>query len=203
MDTSFYLAWACLLGAPPLAIGAFFIVRRQWPRKISTIVLVSAFVMLAVLGFTAISTSFTPPLANVASICAAYLAYCFLSASCWNIRLIALRIPVLIVASIPIAIGYLMGTIGFLGLVFIVGDYSRPPLQTTQMADNLICRVTIWGMAATDSGYTVHAFRRWPGLPFIETEVVRVVVNETNSASTPANASCSDAFADYAKNHSL
>ncbi|HXC40041.1 MAG TPA: hypothetical protein VN667_13965 [Burkholderiales bacterium] len=74
---------------------------------------------------------------------------------------------------------------------FISEDYSRAPKLVVQNSDGLICRVTEWGMAASDSGYTVKLYKRWPMLPFLERELYSVVVNETNLTSLPRSASCS------------
>lgn len=176
-------------------------IRWRRPNALSNAVIGSATAIVVVAGFTLLSTSFTSTLANVACISFAYLAYCFLAASCWKIRLLALRIPALIVAAVPIGVGYVLGTVGVLGLAFVVGDYSRPSKPATQMTNVLMCRVTVWGMAASDSGYTVHLYKHWLGLPFVEREVFSIVVNET-SALGPQSASCPDALAAYAKNHS-
>lgn len=203
MDASFYIAWACLIGVPPVAIGTFFFIRRRWPHALSRTVIGSTLAIVVIIGFAVPSISFISTLANVVCISIAYLAYCFLAASCWNIRLSAIRILALIIAAVPIGAGYVLGTIGFLALAFIVADSTSPPLQTTQMTKDLMCRVTGWGMAASDSGFIVHLYKRWPELPFVEREVSRIVFNETNPASTPVRASCTDALAGYAKNHSL
>jgi hypothetical protein len=126
---------------------------------------------------------------------AAYVAYCFVAISAWALRSRPLRILTLVATAIPVVAGYALGMVGALALIFIVGDYAEPPIQTASMADNLECRITGWGMATTDSGYIVHLYKHWPAMPLLEREVARIVVNETNPVDDTASASCDDALA--------
>ncbi|CAM3980544.1 hypothetical protein ROSA5918_17415 [Roseateles saccharophilus] len=151
--------------------------------------------IIVAVGACYLDVSFTSTVANFAFASAAYLAYCFLAICTWSFKWLPLRVLALAVTAIPVAAGYVLGTVGMLGLMFIVGDYANPPIQTTNTAADLECRTTGWGMVATDSGYTVHLYKHWPAFPLIEREVARVVVNETNPGAGPTSASCDDVLA--------
>jgi len=129
----------------------------------------------------------------------AYGAYCFLAVSCWQIKFLPLRIPALLGAAIPICAGYFMSTVGLLGLMFIVGDYTRAPESTEQIDMGLECRVTGWGMVASASGYTVHLYKSWSWLPFMERSAVSIPVVQIGYVGDqpPKDASCADAVAEY------
>ena len=109
-----------------------------------------------------------------------------------------IRILALVVAAVPVCIGYFLATIGALGLVFIIGDYSRPPYHTEQMRAGLVCHIRGWGAAFTASGHSVHLYKVWPELPFLKREVAMISVNETDPDSEPKRASCADVLAAYA-----
>jgi hypothetical protein len=193
----FLLAWVTVLGAPPVILGAFAAIRQLWPHALSPMAVGSLATLCSFFGFAALRVSFTMAMANIVCAAVAYLAYCFLAASCWRITSRAVRILVLIVTAVPIAVGYLLGTIGVLGLAWTVEDYSRAPDHTEQMGPELICRVTSWGSAASDSGFTVHLYKHWAGVPFIEREVASTAVVQTNPQAQPKDASCSDVLAAY------
>ena len=111
---------------------------------------------------------------------------------------LAASILALLCAAIPIFAGYVLCTIGLLGLIFIVGDYTRAPNQIEQIDTRLVCRVTLWGSAATDSGYTVHLYRSWAWLPLIERSVLSMSVNQTDqSKGPPMDVTCADALKKY------
>lgn len=195
----FYVIWLTLLTAPPIAVGAFAVIRRR-PARLQAVVAGCTLVIAATIGLAFGQVSFTLPMANTICMALSYLGYCFVAAACLAIRRPLARYSALIVALLPIVIGYLLGSIGLLALLFVVGDYSDPPLRVEHPQQNLTCRVTAWGMAASDSGHTVHLYRRWPLLPGLEKEVVRIVVNETHPDPLQTDASCADALANYLTN---
>jgi hypothetical protein len=83
--------------------------------------------------------------------------------------------------------------------MFIVGDYTRAPHEIHQIEAGLECRVTLWGMVGSASGYTVHLYKSWDWLPFIERSVVRIPVVQVgyDGDTPPKNANCVDAAAQY------
>lgn len=183
------------MAAPPISVIAFIAVMRARPALIKRFVFGSALFIVSVMGAARLDVSFMSTPVNVACLAAAYLAYVFLAASFWLVKPLILRVPALVIAAVPVLAGYMMGTVGLLGLAFIIGDYANPPLQTLRIDANLECRVIAWGNATADSGYTVHLYRQAPLIPFVEREVSRVRVNETRPGPGPATASCKDALA--------
>jgi hypothetical protein len=193
------IATTGLLIGPLIALCTFAVIQSLWPFALRPV----AIVCIATIIFIAVTTSFgfslRNVLLNIASFAVAYGAYCFLAACCWRIRSLPLRILALVFVVIPICVGYLAGTIGALGLMFVVGDYTRPPNQIEQIEAGLECRVTLWGMAASASGYTVHLYRSWDWLPFIERAVVKIPVVQIGyiGDQPPKDANCADAVAQY------
>ena len=198
MQSEFFIIWASLLANPIFAFIVFFVIRRKEPTVHLKILLTSVFSIFIFSVSNALGITFTNSLANFSSFAIAYLAFNYLVASCWNISQKLLRVFAMLIFMIPIGIGYILGTVGLLGLVFIVGDHTNPPMHTEKLEQNLICRVTTWGMAASDSGYTVRLYRYWNAIPFLERELNEIVVNET-SQKPPFGASCNDVLAAYTK----
>jgi hypothetical protein len=50
----------------------------------------------------------------------------------------------------PIFIGCILGTVGWLGLAWIALEASDPPKR---MSAGVVCGITYWGSAASDCGY--------------------------------------------------
>jgi hypothetical protein len=187
-----------LLIGPLIALCVFAVIQSRWALAARPV----AIVCIATIIFIAVAASlgfrFRNVLLNIAFFAIAYDAYCFLANCCWRIRYLPLRIVALLCAAVPICAGYLVGTIGILGLMFIVGDYTRAPAQIKQIEAGLECRIALWGMAAGASGYTVHLYRSWDWLPFIERSVVQIpVVQVGYVGQMPNDATCADAVAQY------
>jgi hypothetical protein len=197
VEASFYLIWASLLLAPPVAVGTFFAVRRWWPGGQYPLVLGSASILILALGSALLKLSFTGTFANFVFVSVAYAAYCFLAASCWRIQPKFLRIISLIATAAPIFLGYLLGTIGWVGLELVVMDYAALPWHVEQMNAALVCRVTGWGSSFTDSGYVVHLYKVWTSVPFLQKHVAQIIVNETGPGLGPVEATCADVLATY------
>ena len=158
-----------------------------------------ASVLVFIVTAAALGFSFKDVLSNFVAFMIAYAAYCFLAVSCWRIPSLFVRIPALILAAIPIALGYVLSTIGTLGLMFIIGDYTTPPRRIEQLRPDLTCRVTLWGASFTASGYAVHLYKTWAWLPFIEKSVVKLSVNQTDfsEGQAPKDLTCADALVKY------
>ena len=86
--------------------------------------------------------------------------------------------------------GYVLATVGLLGLVFIVGDYAGPPRRAVVLRPGLSCRVMNWGAAFSDDGYDVHLYRYWPWMPLLRRQVAKITVDETEPVKGLASASC-------------
>lgn len=119
-----------------------------------------------------------------------YAAYSLLVALCLTLRLRVTRLVFGVAGLVSLLPGYLLATVGLLGLFFIVGDEVRSPLQAVVLRPGLYCRITQWGFAASDEGYDVHLYRYWPALPLLQRQVARVTVNETHPVNGLVKASC-------------
>jgi hypothetical protein len=191
---AFLVIWATVLGAPPIAFLAVPVIRRAWPYANLPIIIAAIAILCFAIGSSVSRLSFTNVWVNVVLAAICYLAYCFLAASCWQISRSAVRYIVGIVTTLPIGVGYLLGTIGALGLGWIVSDYASPPHHVEQMAPGLICEITEWGTIFS-GGYKVHLYQRWSAFPFLEREVVILTVDQNAS---DADKTCSDALNAYA-----
>lgn len=198
--TPYAAAWIGLLAAPLVALAAFTSTRGYWRFMLRWLVSASALTLAIVVTSNALGFSFRGATPNVAAFIIAYGAYCFLAFACWQIRFLPLRLLALAVGVLPIIAGYALGTVGMLGLLFIIGDYARPPVRTEQLEGDLQCEVRLWGMAASDSGYTVRLYRVWTKLPFIEQSLARASVNQTDtSKGPPQDVTCADLVTRYEK----
>lgn len=183
MESTFFIVWVWVLAAPVITVLAHRRRPTAWkPLSFGSLGLISVVALAVVLD-----ASFVWPEANILVLCVAYSAYCFLAFSSLRIKRKLVRYSVLLIAASPIALGYLLGTVGALGLGFIVADVTQPAIRIETIEDRLVCRVTGWGAAMTDSGYNVSAYRQYG--PFLERRVAKLTVNESADGS-PAN--CSD-----------
>ena len=180
---AFSIVWISLIFSTPLAIWAFSEKRGNNSQRKRRLLWTSAVVMALVLLSQFIRIRFTSVYLNIFTFTLAYLAYCFLVASTWRIESKLIRFVSVAVMHIPIAIGYVLGTIGFLGLILIVMQETEPSQKTEQLASNLNCEVRYWGGFGSESGYAVNLHKQWPLLPFIEKKVYSVSINETQNAS--------------------
>lgn len=190
-----------LLFAPILAILAFIALRKDRSRAgLRTAVGGAVLVLLLLLVGGLVGVSFIEPFLNGVCFAVGYFAYCFLASVCWLVPSIVVRVVALVIAVIPIAFGYLLSTVGSLALMFIVGDYTRPPEKVEQMATGLICRVMGWGAVGASSGYTVDLYQTSSLVPFLERRVYgRSVVQDGHSGAQPADVSCASIWAEYTK----
>jgi len=183
----FWVAWGTLLVGPPLAATLVFFTRKH--RRALGLLLVSACatVLLVLTAFLA-HVEFVPRPANVVALCAAYLAYCVLAFATGLFRRPLVKWPSTILAVAPIAFGYFLATVGILGLMFLIGDAVREPVERRAMGGRLICQVTTWD-GIGDAGHWVDLYATWSPLP-IQRRLHRLVSEQT-SAAPPV--SCADA----------
>jgi hypothetical protein len=194
----FLLVWIGLLGAPVLAVVIFVLSRRR-PFQPQSVVFAGS-VLLLYFGVACSGLSFVAVQVNLIFFVVAYFAYSFLAVMCLRIPTKAVRILTFVIAIIPIGFGFILSTIGVLGLAFIVGDYTSPPERVEQMAMGLTCRVRGWGSAGSASGYAVELYQSWNEIPFVERKVLgNSVVQDGYSGPPPKDVSCGDLFAKYEK----
>jgi hypothetical protein len=198
MEGVFLLVWTGLLVAPVLAVVTFILLRQR-PFQARWVV-VAASVLLLYFAVACSGLSFVAVQANFACFVIAYFSYNFLAVMCLRIPAKAIRVLIFIIAIIPIGFGYILSTIGVLGLGFIVGDYTRPPDHLEQIATGLTCRATGWGSAVSASGYAVDLYQSWNRIPFLERKLLGAsVVQAGYSGLPPKDVSCADLFARYEK----
>jgi len=100
----------------------------------------------------------------------AYFAYCGLVAVSLNIHNLKLRLPVFLIGLIPVLLGYILATVGALGLAFVVGDCV--PEQEGRLESRLTYRITTFGNATTaEGGNRIALLRSYHLLPGLEREV--------------------------------
>ena len=155
---SFTLIWLTLLLGPPVALLCAFLLKHNAPQVFRRALAIAAgFVGLVALGMGA-GLSFAVTLLNVAAVCAAYVAYVLLVLAAFRIRPAPIGWLVGVAGTLPIAGGYVLGTVGLLALAFIIGDFVYDPVKVEIIGD-LTCETTTWGAAMTDSGRTVSLYQ--------------------------------------------
>ncbi len=187
---AFYVAWAALPGLP--LFGAVLVWRSR-ERGSAALRKCAAFAggFLAVAaGAMAAGVETSSAEANFVLCLAALGAYWVLAAAAWAIPPVWLRISVGIAVYLPLVPSLALATIGLLALAFMVGDAVAPPLDSRRIDVTTICRVTRWGWAVGDGGYTVRIYRSPEWFPYLRQQIAAVTVNETNPGSGPEQASC-------------
>ncbi|MFY9695186.1 MAG: hypothetical protein WA776_20340 [Xanthobacteraceae bacterium] len=184
------LIWTTVLFAPPIMFLAFHGIRRLWPFAQAPVISAVAAILCFALGLAALRLSFTNAWANIALASVTYFAYCFLAASCWQISRKTLRFIAAFLTIIPIGLGYIVGTVGVLGLAWIVGDYASPPEHVESMGAQLVCEINGWG-SVLDGVYHVQLYRRYSAFPFVERKVAELTVDYNTG---DADKTCSDAL---------
>ncbi len=196
MTFAFKIAWSCLFFGPLLSLGIFIALRTGAKRHLRLAIVGSATLLALVILACAKKISLTSLWANLILLSAAYLSYCFVAASTFTVRPIFVRVPLLVATCLPVIIGYVLTTIGVLGLGFIMADYTNIPIEAKQMRPGLNCRTTMWG-GVGDAGYTVRLYKYSPVIPFIRHEVRTTSVDESYPGSGPISASCDSEFFAY------
>jgi hypothetical protein len=190
VDALLKLVWILLLAAPVAALGLQALIDRLPARgqgsaaKLLSLIL-GAFLVVVILANLA-GIRFVPLIANIWTLAAAYLAYCFLAFGVGRLPLPGMvRSTALIVGVLPIAFGYFLGSVGLLGLMFMVGSYANPSKET-RLATDLVCTRIDGG--GPSGGYALHVHREWPLLPLLHRQV-RVIAAK-NEYEGPAQ--CAD-----------
>ena len=173
METLFGTVWGALLLAPPLGAVGGLALRRLPPAR-ARAVYVGLGIVLALAAAVAWSPwSLRGVAADAWALAAGYLAYCTAAmAAVLRVRGRGERVLAGTVAGLPVVAGYLLGTLGVLGLAFVVGDYE--PRSARALAPGLSCRTYGFGNATTAAGGTVvevFAHPRWA--PFLERSLFR------------------------------
>ncbi|USQ94251.1 hypothetical protein [Caulobacter sp. RL271] len=167
MDALLKLVWILLLAAPVAALALRTLINRLPARsqeaaaKPLSLVL-GVFLVVVILANLA-GIRFVPLIANIWTLAAAYFAYCFLAFGIGRLPLPGLvRSLALVVSALPIAFGYFLGSVGLLGLMFMVGSYANPSKET-RLATDLVCTRIDGG--GPSGGYALHVHREWAAAP--------------------------------------
>lgn len=177
IDVLWISASISLLLMPPIALAVSLFLQKNYPNAQSKWALASAGMIVATILAILFRVSFKWGVANVIWLLGCYLAYCLVVASCLQLRKRLLRWLALPILAVPIALGYVIATIGSLGLGFIFFDAIAEPEYSQNEADGLTCSVTGWGGPIADTGYKGSLFQSWFGAPFLQREVAWINVN--------------------------
>jgi hypothetical protein len=176
-----------LLLMPPIALAVFLIVQKNYPNVQSKWVLASVGMIVATVLAIFFRVNFIWGVGNVLWLLGCYLAYCLIVASCLQIRKRRLRWFALLFSAVPIALGYVLATIGRLGVLFLLADTLAEPSYSQIGTDGLTCSVTGWGGAWGDSGYRGSLYQSWIVVPFLQREVAWISVDQSTDSVARSN----------------
>ena len=120
---------------------------------------------------------------NFALCIASYFAYCFLASATWTFKPTRPFRVVGIAMYVSLLPGYLLATVGILGLGFVLGDQFSSQLQVKLIAPEISCMVKGWGGAWGPSGYDVILYKTPAWLPVIEYQFAGAHVVQTEPHS--------------------
>jgi hypothetical protein len=190
MELGLGIAWLTLLGAPLLGGMIVWISKSQNPEALRRLCWASLAMITVVILATIVGIRTWSAEINLIFWAAAYLSFSILASSTWTLTNKLIRFPLGIAAYLAFVPGYLLGTVGLLGLVFILGDYLSPPQIEEQLRPGLACEVTNWGIAISDSGYEVSLYRYWSWFPILRLKVASTVINQTSPDPNIEGATC-------------
>jgi len=186
-----------LIFAPPLMLVTFFFIKAKFAHHKLSIIAGAAITLCVISLFSGLlDLSFNDIFVNFLVIALAYTNYCLLAASGFLIRRSGLRAAAIILTFIPIGFGYLLATIGFLEMIFVVDDATRPPESIQTMAPGLTCVVSDWGMAGNE-GVDIDLYRRWASIGFIKRDVQHIIVDFDDRTNPPQTITCAQALSKY------
>lgn len=185
------ICWAMLLGGPIITFLAWHLLRHSLCLQ-HTILVTGSFILL-MLVLTAASINTSSASLNQLLCYATYVTYSLLAACTFSIHRLWLRIPVALLLYLPVLAGYLLGTIGALGLCFIIEESF--PQEIHPFRPGLVCEVTYWGWAGSDEGDDYVLYRYWPRFPWIRRAVGSLSV-DFDSTDGPGG-DCNSLFQDY------
>ncbi|MFZ6673994.1 hypothetical protein [Undibacterium sp. Xuan67W] len=194
MQFALVIIWSSLVFCPALCFWVVRLVGKNPDKSLRRPLIISVGSLVLLSFAIAIGVSSTISYINFSALGLGYFAYCLIAASTQLIKNKFVRAAAFFVTNTPIVIGYVMATVDSLGLSFIVGDYAESPIKVQRISTSLTCEVHHWGMAASDSGYTVTLFESWHLLPIIQRRIYSVATNETHPTSGTPHASCENAF---------
>jgi hypothetical protein len=165
MENLFLYSGIVELGLLGLPIVAFIISKRQ---ILSRRQLFCFYSFLAVLGLGRIfNLSFRGDAFDMLLPVGLYLGYCILVFYLLKIDNKFFRLVTFIIGFIPIVLGYIMATVGFLGVMMISGELGAT--KSTDLQDSFYFREYGYGNATSSDGGTIIEFYKSPKwFPIIE-----------------------------------
>lgn len=175
---AFGAIFLALLGTPILAPALSWEISKKSKHAQRRVFVALTTFMAVVIFAKVLGVSFHSYEANVAAVSLAFIFYGAIAFSFFRLRPRALGIPLGCIASLPVVGGLLSGTVGALGVLFIVGD--SVPIHTGPVkGGELSCYVTSFGNATTAyGGYEVVLAKPLPALSFIEYKVKKQTFND-------------------------
>ena len=158
---AFFVSFVALLGTPVLApVSAWLLARQRLVvQRRSFQLLLSGLACVATSLWFGVATSLYE--ANAVLLGIAYLAFSVVAISAFRLRPRLLGFSLGTVASLLLLASLLLGTVGALGVAFVVGD--TVPIHSELVEPNLKCYVTSFGNATTPTGgYNVVLKRQLP-----------------------------------------
>lgn len=181
--SAFAIAFTAVLGAPVVAPLLARLAKRL-PTPLQTrAYLALAALPLAVAAMSHVGVTSTSYQVNAVAVLAAFWAFLTLAVSAFRFESRWLRYTLGPLSIVLLALSLFAGTVGGLGMVFIVGD--TVPVFTAAQGEGRRCEVTSYGAAITDfGGHRVVVTAPVPLLPFLE----RTVIDQTfeKPRQTPA-----------------
>jgi len=160
-----------LLG--PLAAWLVLLAVRFLGGRATRLLLTTAAALLVVPILAAwLGIGFRDGTANLLVLGVAYLAYAVLAFAAPHLadrpalrRRPATLAVLLFAAFTPMAMAYFLGTVGALGMAFMLGDATAPPVLRDVRADGLVCEVRRQSGGPSDDAYHYGLYRETPRLP--------------------------------------
>jgi hypothetical protein len=188
----FLLVELGLLGIPPTTLILFLVVKRQ-PRRLDALVKVAAITSAVIAIAYWLNIAFAAPTLNLSVLLLGYFAYTFVAASSLRFKATAWRVLGTTLLALPVLAGYLIATVGVLGLMFILDDIARPPLARSTRPDGTQCEIRRWGNGLSDSGYVVEEFQPWLPKGVVRRRIMTLTVDKTHpERGDVPSADCSD-----------
>jgi hypothetical protein len=179
-----------LLLGPPVAVFVYFSVRAVSRLALSWMLTFVALYLVIILIAAVIGLRFRAVSANIAGVALTWPAWCMCCAHGCRARQRSVRVLSWLVAVPSIGLGYLLGTVGCLGVAFIVGDIIAAPTNIQYFeTPELACVTTEWGGAGTHEGSTNVLYRRWTAVPWLRLRVAESVDDWTGGEQ---GMSCAD-----------
>jgi hypothetical protein len=184
------ILWGGLFGAPVAGL----LINSFWQGERRTM-LISAVAIITLISLTFfIGLRFTWPILNISTLLLAYTAYALLTVDGWGIshKRFILRALATTITALPIVFGYFLATIGFLGLLFLFGDFTGRPGHAETLAPGIGCEIRTqsggpsWGTTVV----SVHSELT----PFLRVERVQQRLSEEDAAFQHPSDLCRGAY---------